>query len=247
MKDNFSHNSSNYAKFRPSYPLALLQHLASLTATKACAWDCGTGNGQVAVQLAKLFEKVYATDFSQAQLDCAPLEKNIIYSVQPAEQTNFPNAHFDLIVVAQAIHWFNFDSFYSEVKRTLKPNGIVAAIGYGVPTVSPEIDALVANFYTQIIGPYWDAERKYIDENYETIPFPFREIALPHFDNSNTWELDHFLGYIGSWSAVKHYETKNATSPMPFLASQLNAVWKNGATKNVTFSMLLRVGQIQTQ
>lgn len=176
-------NSDKYAKYRPTYPNELFDYLKSIVQNKQTAWDCGTGNGQVAFELAKIFDYVFATDISQSQIDNALQADNILYSVQAAEQTNFDNKQFDLIVVAQAIHWFDFDKFYAEVRRTAKEKALFCVIGYGRLQISEPIDNLITDFYTNVIGKYWDKERKYIDENYETIPFPFDEIKAPKFEN----------------------------------------------------------------
>jgi ubiquinone/menaquinone biosynthesis C-methylase UbiE len=128
-KDNFSSQSDQYAKYRPGYPAAFFEYLNTILTGTQNAWDCGTGNGQVATLLAKMFDTVYATDISQSQLDNAAHADNIIYSVQPAEQTDFPDHHFDLVIVAQAIHWFDFEKFYAEVKRTCKENALLIVIG----------------------------------------------------------------------------------------------------------------------
>lgn len=175
MKDNFSHDSQNYAKYRPEYPQELFQFLHSKLAARTSAWDCGTGNGQVAAELAKFMDRVEATDISKNQLRHAIKKKNIHYSLQPAEQTNFPDKSFDLIVVAQAVHWFNFDHFYHEVKRCLKADGFFAVIGYGLFKSEKDTHQIIQHFYNEIIGKYWDTERSYLDENYLSIPFPFEE------------------------------------------------------------------------
>ena len=106
---------------------------------KKTAWDCGTGNGQVAVKLSQYFNEVYATDLSSAQIENAD-KKNIFYSVENAEETLFPDNKFDLITVAQAIHWFDFENFYNEVERNLKPGGIIAVIGYDIFRINEEIN-----------------------------------------------------------------------------------------------------------
>lgn len=121
MKDNFSKQAAGYAKYRPVYPPELYDFILANAPRKQAAWDCGTGNGQAANELAKTFDKVYATDISQKQIEKAVQQSNIFYSVQPAEQTNFPGNSFDLITVAQALHWFKFDDFYTELKRVAKP------------------------------------------------------------------------------------------------------------------------------
>jgi len=68
MKDNFSKQAATYAKFRPSYPTALYDFIFQHTPRFESAWDCGTGNGQVAQALATRFTRVYASDISAGQL-----------------------------------------------------------------------------------------------------------------------------------------------------------------------------------
>lgn len=170
MKDNFSTNSSLYAQFRPKYPAELFSFLDSRVEHKEAAWDCGTGNGQVAGELAKFFNRVKATDISQNQLDNTEKSPNINYSLKPAEETNFPDNSFDLI----AIHWFDFSQFYKEVDRTLKPGGIIAVIGYGLLKSNEQTNDLINHLYRDIVGPSWDHERRYLDEGYPQYPVSFR-------------------------------------------------------------------------
>lgn len=244
MKDNFSEGSGQYATYRPGYPDALFQYLRSLVANQQAAWDCGTGNGQVAWELAQTFETVWATDISQAQISHARQAPNIHYSVQPAESTHFKNGQFDLITVAQAIHWFDFERFYAEVKRTAKAGALLAVIGYGQIKVSPEVNKLIAHFYKNIIGPYWDGERKYIDEAYATIPFPFTEIKAPALVHQLRWTEAHLIGYLNTWSAVKHFIKQKGYNPVDALQHQIAQHWGREAVKEVQFPLLLRVGKI---
>jgi len=241
MKNNFSQDSDNYAKYRPQYPTELYEYLYSLVNKYEKAWDCGTGNGQVAKMLSKKFKQVEATDISQNQLKEAPELANINYAVQRAEKTNFTDDQFNLITVAQAIHWFEFDDFYKEVKRTLQPNGILAIIGYGLLRINPEIDKIIHHFYDNIISEYWDEERKYIEENYQTIPFPFKELATPSFEINYNWNAEDLLNYLNTWSAVKHYEEKNKENPVKLITNQIQETWGN-KKREVKFPLLLKVG-----
>jgi ubiquinone/menaquinone biosynthesis C-methylase UbiE len=242
MKDNFSTGSDQYAKYRPSYPAGFYDLLRKLVKNKLCAWDCGTGNGQVAYELSTYFRKVYATDISQTQLDNALPRVNIEYSVQPAEKTNFPDQFFDVIVVAQAIHWFDFDKFYREVNRTLKEDGFLFVVGYGRFSISPGIDCIINDFYFNVIGSFWDKERRYIDENYKTIPFPFKEVEIPPIAHSYRWSLEHLIGYLETWSAVKHFIKGKEYDPVTHLRASLEKEWGLENTKEVKFPLLLRVG-----
>lgn len=245
MKDLFSSHADDYARYRPVFPDAFFRYLETLIPEKQLAWDCGTGNGQVAVKLAECFDSVCATDISAAQLKQAPARDNIFYSVQPAEKTNFPDHSFDLILVAQAIHWFDFEAFYREVKRTARQGAFLVVIGYGKLRIDPQTDMVIDRLYHSIIGPYWDEERRYIDELYQTIPFPFEEIATPGFEHTVEWNLEQLTGYLGTWSAVKHYIRENGNDPVPAISNELKEIKGETATFTVHFPLLLRIGKIR--
>ena len=247
MKDNFSTGSDQYSKYRPTYPLAFFGYLENLVVCKNSAWDCGTGTGQVAVEIADFVGQVYATDISQSQLQHAKQKPNISYSLQKAEKTTFSDQQFDLVIVGQAIHWFNFEQFYAEVRRTTKKHALIAVIGYARPKIDTQIDALVSDFYINTIGKYWDRERKYIDENYQTIPFPFRELETPSFTNEVSWTFAQLIGYLSTWSAVKHYRQHTGLNPLEPLQKELRTHWPPEQQKVVTFPMLLRLGYIHPQ
>ncbi|WP_205941072.1 class I SAM-dependent methyltransferase [Albibacterium indicum] len=202
------------------------------------------GRGQVAYELAKTFDKVFATDVSQSQIANALQANNISYSVQPAETTNFDDGQFDLVIVAQAIHWFDFDKFYAEVKRTTKDNAFLCVVGYNRVKITEQIDNVITDFYTHVIGSYWDKERRYVDENYTTIPFPFKEIQTPKFVNKQHWTLEHLVGYLKTWSAVKHFVKQNTFNPVDELQKEIEPLWGNKQIREVHFPLLLRIGQI---
>lgn len=235
MKDNFSTQSDHYAKYRPTYPSDFFQFIKTKIQNPKKAWDCGTGNGQVAFELANFFEVVFATDISKSQIDNALKADNIFYSVQSAERTNFQDHTFDLIVVAQAIHWFDFDQFYKEVKRTAKDKAIICVVGYSLLKISEPIDKIITDFYLNIIGKYWDKERKYLNENYQTIPFPFDEFKTPNFAIEKHWDLEHLIGYINTWSAVKHFIEQNNYNPTETLQKICYKFGKKTKSKKLNF------------
>lgn len=244
MKDNFSSNSKQYKLFRPTYPSEVFDFILNKVSSFENAWDCGTGNGQIAAHLTKSFKTIYASDISEKQLEEAEKFENIHYSVQAAEKTNFPDNFFDLILVGQAIHWFDFKEFYEEVKRTGKKDALLVVLGYGKIQINKTLDKIIDKLYTDILGTYWDKERKYIDENYQTIPFPFEEISCPNFDNSYDWSLKQLLGYLETWSAVKHYIKQHQTNPIEDIKEELKLHWSENQTKKVHFPLLLRIGKI---
>lgn len=243
MKDNFSGQAALYAQYRPSYPAELFDFIFNYIKDRQYAWDCATGNGQTAIELAKVFNKVYATDISQKQLDHSIASSSIIYSLQPAEKTNFSDNTFDLITVSQALHWFKFDEFYPEVKRVSKNGGWIAVWMYALLNISPEIDQLVSHHHFEVLKDYWDAERKYVDENYKTIPFPFEEMTCPEFFIEYKWTLKELEGYLNTWSALQKFVQKNHYNPVKDIVAQIKPYWIS-EKRIVRFPLHLRMGKI---
>ena len=241
-KDNFSNQASVYAQFRPTYPQTVFDYLNTVVKNKKIAWDCATGNGQMARELVKNFQKVYATDISQKQLDNAFQADNIEYSIAKAEETLFDDNTFDLITVAQAIHWFDFDKFYAEVNRVAKSGAVLFVIGYSMPRFDGMIDEILQDFYWNITGPYWDAERKHLDNKLESIPFTLQQIECPTFKNEFRWTLEMAEGYFNSWSSVQHYINKNGENPVGELIEKLRKYWKG--QQRVEFPLFTKVGRI---
>lgn len=244
MKDNFSGHASDYAKYRPTYPHELISHLAGLTPEHHLAWDCATGNGQVAAMLSEYFAAVVATDISEKQIQNAVQQLNVTYKVEQAEKSSLADGSADMVVVAQAVHWFEFERFYSEVQRVLKPAGIIALLGYGLIKISPALDEVVEKLYDGLLANYWDTERRYIDAGYRTIPFPFRELDIPHFTIRYTWSLGDLLGYFNTWSAVKHYEQQQGQNPVQLIEQELQEKWEPKKQVEVQFEVISRIGQV---
>ncbi len=242
-KDHFSEAAETYARSRPLYPEELYSFLYRHCSQYGHAWDCGTGNGQVAQALSTRFEKVYASDISRQQLEQAKPNGNIQYVCEASEECTAADGLFDLIVVAQAIHWFKFDAFYKQVFRTMKPDGLFATWTYENIQINAEVDDLVRHFYTNIIGPYWDPERVIIEQRLQSIPFPFDEIPCPEFQIRDHWSGARMLGYLNSWSACRHYYAAKGTQAVDLIRKQLFEIWPEGDMKEIRFPVYMRMGR----
>jgi len=243
VKDLFSGHAKEYAAFRPKYPDAFVKYISRLVKYRGVVWDCACGNGQFSLPLAEHFQLVLASDISEKQIAAAPGHKGILYTVQPAEKTDFPDEFFDMVVVGQAIHWFNHDAFYREANRVMGPNAVIAAIGYGLMRISPEVNAVLDHFYKNITGPYWEPERKYIDDSYKTLPFPFETIEVPLFEMPCQWTFEQMMGYLNTWSAVKKYEKENGINPLTLVAGDFEKVWGGATFKQVVFPLFVKAGR----
>jgi len=245
-KDKFSDQASYYAAYRPGYPEELIEYVVGFVKNKDLAWDCATGNGQVASLLAKHFKRILATDISQNQLAKARSLENIFYSFAPAESTAFPDDSFDLITVAQAYHWFNFTAFEKEARRVGKPGSVVAIWGYNLMQCGePAIDELVRYLYKDVVGPYWDAERKYVENDYRDAPFNFEPLPTADFAMKVEWSRNHVLGYMRSWSAVQNFIKAEGFDPVNETEEKLSILWEANELKQFQFPVFLKLGRIQ--
>lgn len=243
FKDLFSSQANDYAKYRPTYPEALYEYVASLSADRTLAWDAGTGNGQAAVELARFFDAVVATDPSEKQLKEATVSARVEYRCATAEDSGLSARSVALITVAQAFHWFDQPKFYAEVKRVAKPGAALVVWSYGNATVNSEVNAVVENLYEKILGPYWDKGRKLVEEGYRHEKFPFAELPPPSFAMQVEWSADEMLGYLGTWSALAKYKKEQGRDPRELIEEKLRGAWGNGL-KKVTWPLAVRAFSI---
>jgi SAM-dependent methyltransferase len=243
MKDLFSEHSECYQKARPTYSEEIIGQILLSVPERDMAWDVGAGSGQFTQLLAPYFTHVLATDISENQLQHAPKLANVRYSVKKAQQSDLMAHVVDLVTVAQAVHWFNFESFYKEVRRVLKLDGILALIGYGLIQIQDQnLHVKVQHLYHETLKNDWDVERRYIDEAYQSIPFPFQEIATPQLELNYVWTAQQLFEYLTTWSAVQHYERRTGHSALTEIADDLRA--HSHRSISVTFPVLLRLGQM---
>jgi SAM-dependent methyltransferase len=243
FKDYFSEQSADYARYRPRYPAALFEYLAFVAAQHERAWDCATGNGQAALGLAPFFKHVIATDASESQLKSALPHDRIAYRVATAEHTDIEAGSVDLVMVAQALHWFDLDAFYAEVKRVLKPSGVLAVSAYNLLEIEPQIDARINAFYHETVGPYWPPERRLLEDGYKSLAFPFQELNPPHMQLEARWNLPQLAGYLRTWSATKQFIKARGFDPVTDLVNELLPVWNTPEeAQHVRWPLSLRVG-----
>ena len=244
MKDNFSGYAGMYAKSRPKYPNDLFEYIMSFVIDTELAWDCGTGNGQTAIELSQYFNKVYATDISSSQIGHAGKANNIIYATEPAEKTSLENNSVNLITVSQALHWFNFDEFYNEVRRVAMPGGLIAVWTYSLLKIDPVTDEIISQHHFEKLKDYWDEERKYVDEYYKTIPFPFKQIQDPGFVIETHWDLQSLEGYLNTWSALQKFIAGNDYNPVIQVMEKIKINWPENEIRKVLFPLYLKIGYV---
>jgi SAM-dependent methyltransferase len=242
FKDHFSGQAVAYGKYRPRYPRELFAWLAANAPSRDLAVDVATGNGQAAIALSEFFHEIVATDASAAQLEAAQPNPRIRYRCEPAELLSLRDASADLVVVAQAAHWFDWPAFQGEARRVLRPGGLLAIWSYGNCESGPEVDRLLEDFSRNVVGPYWPRERRHVEEAYRDLPLPFAGVAVPNFEMQVDWDIESVLGYVGTWSAVQRYRQRNGRDPLALLIPPLTHAWGSGK-RYLQWPLVIKAGR----
>jgi SAM-dependent methyltransferase len=239
FKDHFSLQSEAYRRFRPEYPAPLFEWLATQVPGRGLAIDVATGNGQAAVALATHFGKILATEPSAAQLAEAAAHPHVEYRREAAESISAATGSADLLVAAQAAHWFDWPRFVREAQRVLRPGGVLAFWTYGPCLVTPALDRLVADFSRDVVGPYWPRERRHVEEGYRDLAVPLPALEAPAFEMRIRWNAAAMLGYLDTWSAVRRCRARSGRDPLDLLVRLLPAAWGEGL-REVCWPLVVR-------
>jgi SAM-dependent methyltransferase len=239
FKDLFSGHAADYARFRPAYPPELFSWLAEKSPALRLAVDVGTGSGQAAVGLAAHFERVIGLDPSAEQVAHARPHPAVAYRVAAAEDTGLEAASVDLLLAAQAFHWFRAEPFFAEARRILRPRGVLALVSYELSRVTPEVDAVGDGLYRSL-GPYWEPERRLVEEGYASVEVPFPEIPAPTLVMVSRWTMAELLGYLGTWSALRRSTDATGVNPLDEFEPALRAAWGSVAARDVSWPLAVR-------
>ena len=246
FKDHFSQSAAGYAAYRPTYPVELVRFLADTASRTEFAWDCGCGSGQLSTLLADRFAQVYATDASAKQIENAIHHPQVHYTCAPAEASGLGDHVADLIVAAQAAHWFDLAAFYREVRRVGRPGSVIGLVSYGIVKIDEPLDAIIGRFYWDVIGPYWPPERTHVEAGYRSLDFPFTEIQAPDLAMSASWTLPDFIGYVNTWSAVGAMERATGPEARERFSQELGEAWgPPEQTRTIRWPLSLRAGFIE--
>jgi SAM-dependent methyltransferase len=126
----FSDRAADYAKYRPSYPVAAIAAILDELGnpSELMAADIGAGTGISARLLAERGVQVLAIEPNAAMRQAAAPHPLVEFREATAEQTNLPDASIDLVISCQAFHWFDPRLSLPEFHRILKPSGRLALV-----------------------------------------------------------------------------------------------------------------------
>ena len=161
-----------------------------------------------------------------------------------AEASGLEPASIDLVTVAQALHWLDLPRFFAEVRRVLVQGGVVAAWCYTLPEIDGRIDALLRHFSEQVVGRYWQPERRLVETGYRTIAFPFDEIEMPALWIEQDLSLDQLGDYVRTWSATQRYVQEHGSDPVAAFLDEIEPLWGDrAAIRRTRRPIAMRVGR----
>lgn len=242
QRAHFQQGGDAYAAHRPAYPPELSKWLASLCFRKGQAVDVGCGTGQFSCLLPEYFEAVRATDVSASQIGNATACARVEYVVEPAERIGLGDGSVDLVVAAQAAHWFELPKFYEEVQRVARVGSVLALVSYGVPGLPGRVGEAFVEQYWGPLHELWPEGREHVEQGYAGLEFPFPEVEIPVMAIERDWDLVGFLGYFSTWSAVKKAWEAGRDDLVTGMRESLSQAWGDPAeVRRVTFPINGRV------
>ncbi|CAH2064170.1 unnamed protein product, partial [Thlaspi arvense] len=246
-----------YLNARPRYPIDWYEKIAARTQDHKFAWDVGTGNGQAAIGLVEHYENVVATDINEAQLKRAIKHSRISYHHTPKDMSEDEMValiggenSMDLIVAAQAVHFFDLTTFYNVAKRVLrKDGGLIAVWVYNDIIISPEIDPIMKRLVDSTL-PFRTPIMNLAFDSYKTLPFPFESIGMGSEGKPITLDIPHklslkgFIGFLRSWQPAMKAKEHGVELVDEDLITKFEEAWGDeNQVKDVYYKAHMIVGK----
>ncbi|CAN8268100.1 unnamed protein product [Cochlearia groenlandica] len=248
-----------YLDARPRYPIDWYAKISTKTKNHKFAWDVGTGNGQAAIGLVEHYDNVVATDINEAQLKRAIKHSRITYHHTPQTMSEDEMVSLlggensiDLIVAAQAVHFFDLATFYNVAKRVLnKQGGLIAVWVYNDIVISPEIDPIMKSLVDSTL-PFRTPIMNLAFDGYKTLSFPFESIGMGCEGRPITLDIPHklslkgFIGFLKSWQPAMKAKEKGVELVNEELITNFEEAWGvEDKVKDVYYKAHMIVGKIK--
>lgn len=219
-----------YAQYRPHAPPGVRRHALDFLRARAplppadddrrhgLLLDVGCGSGQTSQIFSSDFRRIIGIDPSVNQIVNAVernASPNVEYHVGCDDQLPVDDASVDLVVVGQAVHWFDFGKFYRECRRVLKPHGCLAMYGYDRPRLAllgddsqqrkRDSDRHIGDF---LAACHYDARSRHVEDHYVDVYFdlPSREkVYSDRLSMEKVTDLHSYLEHTASFSGYQNY------------------------------------------
>lgn len=204
--NRFSDRVSDYVKYRPGYPAAVVESLVERCEINAESTivDVGSGTGIFARQLLARNARVIGVEPNEAMRlagEAYVAGHDRFLSVNgSAEATTLADKTANLITAAQAFHWFDVASFRIECLRILKPDGYVALIWNDRLT---DTSPFLRDYETLLLEhgtDYASVNHRNVDTEVIAKFYGHDEFAREAFPNEQRFDWDGLWGRVRSSS-----------------------------------------------
>ena len=199
QRNQFGLLSNDYAKFRRGYPDEVFEIIKNKIKNNKTALDVGCGTGIATKEIAKFCESVIGTDKEEGMLEQARIyAPNCKFILAPAEKLPFEDSSFDLLVVAQAFHWFDQQKALSEFKRVIKPDGLIVIFR----KCSKDGQKILPRFVWDVLSNYFylDEDLKNQDEFSYLNNADLKSCELIELDYVDVYIPEEYLGFLRTHS-----------------------------------------------
>lgn len=224
----FSNRVDDYVRYRPNYPKEVVAYLKEQCKPLQTVADIGAGTGIFSKLLLEAGLEVFAVEPNNEMREAAREFlgdfDDIHFVDAPAENTDLEDHTVDLVVAAQAFHWFDRERAKAEFKRILTPKGRVALIWN-----SRETESQFGKAYEDVLENYsvdYKEVRKHGNLSETDLKAFFRSYTLKTFPNQQQLDWKSLIGrYLSASYAPKpgspQYQKAEAKLREVFDANQI--------------------------
>ena len=243
MTSAFDIVAKEYTQHRPTWNASCIEAIVQLCPHRERALEVGCGSGQATSLLASHFQRLIATDPAPELIKLAPTIPNVKWHISRAEEVVAEQGSVNAIFAFQAAHWFDMDAFAIACRDMAAEGCRIILCGYNLPRVHKEVDCAIDAFY-ESLSDDWDERRRYIDDCYTSLKFPFSELPPPDVSPlEEEWTVTQMLAYLRTWSAVNHKNIRTGIDPVIAFEPTLCSIW--GTRKyNIRWQVFLRAGAL---
>ena len=230
----FSSRVTNYVKYRPAYPAAIIDLLRAecgLTPDSIVA-DVGSGTGLLAELFLKAGNRVFGIEPNREMREAGEqllrgYERFVSIDAM-AEATTLPDHSVDFVTAGQAFHWFDRERVSAEFARLLRSPGWLVLIWN-----ERRIDSTpFLRAYEQLLHTYSteyaQVDHRLIDHDVIRAAFPTVSFQLRTFDNQQRFDFEGVKGRLMSSSYAPEASHPTHAPMMAELADIFQRYQTNG-------------------
>jgi SAM-dependent methyltransferase len=230
----FSSRVTNYVKYRPSYPAAIIDLLTAecgLTPNSIVA-DVGSGTGLLAELFLKAGNRVLGVEPNREMREAGEQllrgYERFVSIDATAETTMLPDHSVDFIMAGQAFHWFDRERVSVEFARILQSPGWVVLIWNERRVDSTPFLRAYEQLLRTYSPDYAQVDHRLIDQDVIRATFPTVSFKLQSFDNQQHFDFEGVQGRLMSSSYAPEADQPNHAPLMAELADIFQWYQTNG-------------------